>query len=243
MSTGRNETMPRDPVARLLVGLLGLIGGLILTFLLALVIQLASLTWWWPEQGVERSRTLLNDEMAYLSTEFTDSLVTAEPALFAHALLGQAQHYLLESTGLMDGLDWLGKRLTAPRVGDSALNAAIHRGFAFAGDYLTALMVGVQLFFLRVSVLLLSMPVFVLFGAVGLADGLAKRDLRRWGGGRESGFIYHHAKRLVMPCFFVLWITYLCMPWSVNPGLMVVPFAALFGLALAVSAATFKKYL
>jgi len=243
MTAQRDEAAPRDPIVRTLVWLVRMIFGLFFTLFLALVIQLASMTWWWPEQGVERSRTLLNEEIGYLGSEFKDSLITSEPALFAQSMLDSARHYLLESTGLMGGLDWLGKRLTAPRAGDSAMDAAIHRGFSFAGDYLTALMIGVQLFFVRVSVLLLSMPVFVLFGAVGLTDGLAKRDLRRWGGGRESGFIYHHAKRLVMPCFFVLWITYLCMPWSVNPSLMVVPFAALFGLALAVSAATFKKYL
>lgn len=239
----RDAAAPRDPIVRTLAGVFGLIVGLIFTLFLALVIQLASITWWWPEQGVERSRNLLNQEIAYLGTEFQDSLVTSEPALFAQSMLDGAHHYLLESTGLAGGLDWLGKRLTQPRADDSALSAALHRGFAFAGEYLTALVIGVQLFVVRVSVLLLSMPVFVLFGAVGLTDGLARRDLRRWGGGRESGLVYHHAKRLVMPCFFVLWITYLCMPWSLNPSLVVVPFAALFGLALAVTAATFKKYL
>jgi len=242
MSARRDEATPRDPIARLLIGLFGLIGGLILTLLLALVIQLASITWWWPEQGVERSRTLLSEEIGYLGTEFKDSLVTSEPATFAQSMLDQAQHYLLESTGLMGGLEWLGKRLTAPRAGDSQLDAAIRKGFSFAGEYLTALMIGVQLFVVRVCVLLLSMPVFVLFGAVGLTDGLARRDLRRWGGGRESGDRYHIAKRFLMPCFVVLWITYLCMPWSVNPGFMVVPFAALFGLTLTVTAATYKKY-
>ncbi|MCX8516905.1 MAG: DUF4400 domain-containing protein [Rhodoferax sp.] len=30
---------------------------------------------------------------------------------------------------------------------------------------------------------------------VGVVDGLVRRDLRRWGGGRESSFVYHHAKR------------------------------------------------
>ena len=40
-------------------------------------------------------------------------------------------------------------------------------------------------------------PVFVLFTLVALVDGLVRRDLRRWGGGRESSFVYHYAKQSV----------------------------------------------
>ena len=56
-----------------------------------------------------------------------------------------------------------------------------------------------QVFAVRMAVLTLAMPVFLLFGLVGVTDGLVQRDLRRWGGGRESSFVYHHAKRFIMP--------------------------------------------
>jgi integrating conjugative element membrane protein (TIGR03747 family) len=56
-----------------------------------------------------------------------------------------------------------------------------------------------QVFSVRLAVLALAMPVFVTFGLVSIVDGLAKRDLRRWGGGRESSFIYHWAKRTALP--------------------------------------------
>ena len=36
---------------------------------------------------------------------------------------------------------------------------------------------------------------FVLLTWVGLVDGLVQCDLRRWGGGRESSYVYHYAKR------------------------------------------------
>ena len=48
-----------------------------------------------------------------------------------------------------------------------------------------------QLFSVRLAILTLAMPVFLLFSLVALVDGLVQRDLRRWGGGRESSFVYH----------------------------------------------------
>jgi hypothetical protein len=39
------------------------------------------------------------------------------------------------------------------------------------------------------------------------------------------------------------WIIYLGLPFSVHPNVVIVPFAGLFVLAVAVTASTFKKYL
>jgi len=101
----------------------------------------------------------------------------------------------------------------------------------------------IQVTALRVAVLVLAMPVFVLAGMVGLTEGLMRRDLRRWGGGRESAFIYHQAKMLVFPLFIAAWVLYLVLPFNLHPNLVILPCAVAFGAALMVSAATFKKYL
>jgi hypothetical protein len=47
--------------------------------------------------------------------------------------------------------------------------------------------------------------VFVLFTLVALVDGLVRLDLRRWGGGRESSFVYHYAKQPVLPLVALAW--------------------------------------
>jgi len=39
------------------------------------------------------------------------------------------------------------------------------------------------------------------------------------------------------------WVVYLAMPVSVDPNFVILPFAVLSALALAVTASTFKKYL
>lgn len=72
---------------------------------------------------------------------------------------------------------------------------------------------------------------------------LVRRDVRGFGAGRESGFVYHRARASLMPLAVLPWVTYLALPVSVHPLLILLPSAALLGLAVAISAATFKKYL
>lgn len=47
------------------------------------------------------------------------------------------------------------------------------------------------------AILLQALPQFVLTIVIGLIDGLVRRDLRRFGAGHESGFVYHHARRMI----------------------------------------------
>ena len=100
-----------------------------------------------------------------------------------------------------------------------------------------------QVFSLRLAILTLAMPVFVLFSLVALVDGLVQRDLRRWGGGRESSFVYHYAKKAALPLVVITWVVYLALPFSLHPTFIVLPFATVFALTVAVKASTFKKYL
>lgn len=59
-----------------------------------------------------------------------------------------------------------------------------------------------------VLVLTLPLPLFIM-AFVGFVDGLVRRDVRKFGaGGRESGFIYHHAKALLMPQAVLPWVIY-----------------------------------
>ena len=61
----------------------------------------------------------------------------------------------------------------------------------------------------RVTIPVLSVPLFVLVVVVALVEGLGRRDLRRYGAGYESSFVYHHAKKLVKPAAVVPAMLYL----------------------------------
>ena len=76
-----------------------------------------------------------------------------------------------------------------------------------------------------------------------MVDGLVRRDIRKFGAGRESGFIYHRAKAALMPLAVLPWVIYLALPVSLHPLLILLPGAMLLGLAMNIAAGSFKKYL
>ncbi|ECL5068544.1 TIGR03747 family integrating conjugative element membrane protein, partial [Salmonella enterica] len=98
-------------------------------------------------------------------------------------------------------------------------------------------------FVVRVSILFLSVPLFVMAAAVAMVEGLSQRDLRRYGAGYESSFLYHHARGLIKPSLVYPVMAYLSWPVAAYPNAFLLPSALLFGVVLTVQASTFKKYL
>lgn len=96
---------------------------------------------------------------------------------------------------------------------------------------------------LRLSVAAFAAPAFILACLVGVVDGLVRRDLRRWGGGRESSFVYHHAKRYTAWALTGGFGLYLAWPFgNFNPSHMVIVFTVLVAFSMSTTVATFKKY-
>jgi len=222
--------------ARLLAGLFWLWAALMLSIL----IEWTGMLFWWPEQGLAHSRGMLDAEIAYLDEDFRKSLIVSSPARLASRFAHAFQLVFFEWTPLSDFLEWLA---APPAPGEWQITTGMPALYARLADFIIAAMTITQVFAVRLAVLVLATPVFVLAALVGFADGLVRRDLRRWGGGREHGLLYHHAKRPVVPSFVACWVVYLSLPASLHPTFVVVPFAAIFGGLVALSAATFKKYL
>ena len=98
-------------------------------------------------------------------------------------------------------------------------------------------------FLVRLLVVVMTLPLILTAAFVGLIDGLVRRDVRRFGAGRESGFVYHRAKASLMPLAMLPWVTYLALPISVHALVILVPSAALWGIAVSLTAGSFKKYI
>mgnify|MGYP000647787959 CR=1 FL=1 len=99
------------------------------------------------------------------------------------------------------------------------------------------------IFLLRLAILLQALPLFVLIIVVGLIDGLVRRDLRRFGAGHESGFVYHHARRMIGSSLAATGIVWLALPVFFGLGYVLVLGAIANGMAISVAICTFKKYL
>ena len=213
---------------------------LILSLLFSIIIEWAGMMLWWPDEGIDHSRTMLVKEIHYLDVDFRKSIVTSDPARFAKQVADKTYHYLFEFTGLVDFMRWVS---LPPPANEKGVRATLHNIYRPLAEFVIAAMQVTQVFSVRLAILTLAMPVFLLFSLVALVDGLVQRDLRRWGGGRESSFVYHYAKKAVLPLIVLSWIVYLALPFSLHPSFVVLPFAALFALSVTVTASTFKKYL
>lgn len=91
--------------------------------------------------------------------------------------------------------------------------------------------------------LTLASPMFLIAGLLAVADGFVERDLRKWGGGRESGYLFHIAKRFIAPTLTLFAVLLLSSPISINPVMLTIPAAAAVALAIRFTSSSFKKYL
>lgn len=198
------------------------------------------MVFWWPDEGIDHSRDMLIKEINYLDTDFKRSVMTSEPARFAKQIADGTYHYLFEVTRLVDFMHWISAQ---PMPEEEGVRPTLHEMYWPISEFVIATMQVTQVFSVRLAILVLAMPVFLLFSLVALVDGLVQRDLRRWGGGRESSFVYHYAKKTAFPLVVLAWVTYLALPFSLHPTFVILPFSTLFALTVAVTASTFKKYL
>ncbi|ECG1191102.1 TIGR03747 family integrating conjugative element membrane protein [Salmonella bongori] len=97
-------------------------------------------------------------------------------------------------------------------------------------------------FLLRLAILLQALPLFALTITIGLVDGLVRRDLRRFGAGHESGFVYHHARRMISSSLIATGLVWLAVPVFLVPESVFIPAAAGIGLAVSMTGGSFKKY-
>ena len=233
----------------------GLIAGLITlpfrffgvlcgALLLSIAIECVGMHFLWPEQGWHHAQNMLHKELDQLSAHFTRSALVQEPGRTAHHLVEQGYEWLFVKSGF---LDWMRDAATQARAGSHQtakdFRYYIGQTYVHVESDLIAAAYTALVFLVRLLVLCLTLPLLLMAAFVGLVDGLVRRDVRRFGAGRESGFIYHRAKATLMPLAVLPWVTYLALPISVHPLFILLPCAALLGLATDIAAGSFKKYL
>lgn len=254
--TSRNQTPPRQQSGEyvnkrhgLLYNLLwgwpwALIGILLASLLLSLLIEYIGMAFIWPQQGATHSQTVMNTELGYLSSEFRRSLMLSEPSVTVTRWIGLAYRWAFEDSGF---IAWAKAEYQAQTRADNELSRQLDSWSGWlAGylhEYLMATVYVTLILLVRVTILLLSVPLFVMVILVAVVEGLGRRDLRRYGAAYESSFVYHHAKRLVKPAVAIPCIVYLSWPGTVYPNLLLLPAALLLGAAITVTTASFKKYL
>lgn len=239
-------TAPSQPPAQRRPGLifgtvelcLKLLGLLFAALVFSILLEFAGMLWFWPEQGWHHSHAMWQTELGWLSSHFKSSLLLQEPAQATATILEHLNDWVVVRSGWAQSDTQL-KLLSR----EASLQGQFAQAYVEVQDYLLAALFTVFTFVVRLAVLTLAMPLFLLAVITGAVDGLIRRDLRKFGAGRESSFVYHRAKRTLLPLVISPWVIYLSLPWTLNPIWVLVPCAALLGSMVAITAATFKKYL
>ena len=229
----------RAGVVRCLVGATGrLLRLLLVSLLVSIAIEWIGMHAWWPELGVEHSHRMVLAESAFLDRNISSSWVRSQPAAAISRLIARTKSSLSESQIVTHVIEWSGT------VTSHIRSSAAWRGLkSMLGPYARAARNISELYAIRLTVLGLAAPLFVLLGWVGLVDGLVQRDLRRWGGGRESSYVYHYAKRSNIVFVALAGFIYLAMPFTIHPAIVLVPFAIACAGSIGLTASRFKKYL
>ncbi|MCP9269670.1 TIGR03747 family integrating conjugative element membrane protein [Xenorhabdus sp. XENO-1] len=252
MAQSENQSRPSSQLPRkhgLLYRLLWewpwqFIGFVVMSWLFSLLLEYLGMTFFWPEQGTSHSQAMMKTELKFLSTEFTQSLLLSEPSQTISSWLAQTYQWLFVDSGFMHWIQ--GQRQYQLNSRNDFLrefNAVLQGISGYLREYCLATVFITMVTLIRLAILMLSVPLFVMVILVALVDGLGRRDLRRYGAGYESSFVYHHAKRGIKPACTIPCVLYLSWPSVVYLTVILLPAAIVLGMEVVITTSMFKKYI
>lgn len=212
--------------------LFALIAALVTALILSILFEWIGIAFLWPEQGYLHSQNMMIQELNWISERATKTLLGYAPGELANAITLSIHNWLFVRTGFQD---WLQSPVQSNDWGQIL--------FYYSRSYLESVIYVFITFVVRLIVIILTSPLFLLAAFAGFTEGLMMRDLRKFGSGRESSFLYHHARRYIKPVMIGSWVLYLSVPFSIYPNFILIPAAFLFGLSICITVASFKKYL
>jgi len=226
-------------IGKLLSATVQLAAWLIISLLLSIIIEWIGINRFWAEQGSNHAKTVLAMDQRYLNQSLkNESLVIKGQVISATATavnwIAQQSWLTTLSTGTPTSKVSMGSM--------DVLQKWIHGLSDRYQDYWQAANYVAQTFVVRLALIFFSLPIFLFAGVVGAVDGLVERDLRRWGGGRESSNVFNLAKKSIAPAFVLAGVVYISLPYSVNPVIVILPFAIALALAVRISFERLKKY-
>lgn len=230
----------RGPISLLFALVIGTLFTTLASWLFATVIEIGGMYTLWKGQGAAHARAALEEDYGYIRG-FPRSLIVRDTEGFARRLAGWGAwpFELLRTSALVERA-----RSRAPDSGARFPYNVFGHIAVHAAEWVEAAKYAAQDTMVRLAIALYGVPAFAMALTIGLTDGLVRRDLRKWGGGRESSFLYHHAKRFTGWFLTVGFGAYLAWPFGgLNPAYMVLVFAAGVALVLSTTVSSFKKYL
>ena len=193
------------------------------------------MTSYYPEQGAYRSLRLLESELSYLSDT---SLATTDygNVVVSKLLVAQQGTYHFAAETL---------KIKAALTGLSDIGFIQH-SFARMGwldphVYAVSMLNMINVITLKLVVIVLCLPVFLIVMIWATNAGLSQRAIRKYQVRNETSWIYHHAKRIKVWSIVLPAIVYLTWPNELSPVIVFGPCAFAYGVSWFVMASKFKK--
>ncbi len=243
---GPMRPQTRGPVSFLLEVAMGLFFVSLFAWFIGVFVEIAGSYTLWKDEGAGHARMIVEQDLGYIAA--------APRSLLVEDTVGTSEQILAwvrwpyERLGI---LRWYARAQAAPVDVGGAGRASVSRGVArgtastsrMLSQWAVVSMYVAQDVLLRLSIASFALPAFVLACLMGAVDGLVRRDKRRWSGGRESSFVYHHAKRYTAWALTGGFGLYLSWPFGgFNPAYMVLVFTVLVAVSLSTTVGAFKKY-
>lgn len=229
----------RGPVGILLAAALGLIFTVLMAWFLGIVVEILGMYFLWPEQGTDHSETMVQETLEYVATH-PKSILVGDTVDFAR----EVSDGVVKPFIVIGALKFIQATSVAIPDGLSRPKRALALFLRELARYVLIAMYVAQNLALRLSIVVFALPLFALLSLLAIVDGLVRRDLRKWNGGRESSFVYHHAKKLTGWGLTGGLAIYLAWPiGGVNPVHVVAVLCAFAAWTLSMTVSSFKKYL
>lgn len=216
--------------------LMQFLGWVVFSLALALIIEWIGMATIWKEEGSDHAKQTLESDLSYLNKRLLSRTTTVEEKV---------------NQTVQRGINWIDKHSQGVEFSDTqSIRKFKESNTLFnlqnvgekLAPYIAVVPPVAKTFCVRLALLGFSLPSFILFFLIGMVDGLVERDLRRWGGGRESSMVYNLARKSLFRFFISACVIYISIPFSVNPTWLILPFAIAFGLSTRVTFERFKKY-
>lgn len=151
-----------------------LMGVVLSSLLLSLLIEYIGIAFFWPEAGAAHSEAVMNTELGWLSTEFTRSLLLSEPSVTVVRWVTTAYQWAFVDSGF---LDWVRQQYAHQMHSDNAVTREINSWSGWLAGYLREYLLATVwisiITLVRVTILVLSVPLFLLVVVVALVEGWA----------------------------------------------------------------------
>lgn len=206
-----------------------------IVMLATLVVDFLYVMWPYPHGalGVAAFQAAVREEWAFLLDLAGERLP---------GLANSIHHGLHTVLFQWPGFDYMISRASDPMPMDSG-GEMMRKGVLNTKELWGTALVGLQLFSARLGVIAISSPFLCLVSLAAAIDGLLGWYWRRTGGGRESGFVYHRAKRHAGHALLAIAFIYLVPPAQMDPRLVITVSASSLAVMVRIAAASFKKYL